>query len=706
MRLASTPLRIVGAILVFAGLLGLYAARVLFNSGHFADHVAASLDDRRVSGYVAGQLTNVLLEQRPGLTPVRPILLGTVETVVRSQPFRVIIQRATETAHASVVSGSAGQLVLSIPDFGAILQSAVSASPELAERIPTRLSGTVERLASLPLARGMSRVLRVARVSREAFAGVLLLGIVLSGLGVAASANHRHALLKTGEAWIVIAVILFALAGLPGRILGVMVGGAEGAATTGLWATFFGGLRPLAWVLATVGLACAAAVSSLQGTLDLGTIGAGARKWITQPPGSPLLRVVRAATLLVAGMAVVLAPGFASRLLVAVFGGLLAFLGLREIFNLALPQGGANEPTGRSLGGLAGGAAMRVAMTAAVIVPLGAAGLYFTARARERPPAPVVTSACNGLEELCRRRLDQVVFPGTHNSMAAASIVDWYMPNQERDIGSQLRDGIRALLVDATFGTPAGDKVQTLLGDDAATRKTYEEAVGKEGVAAALRIRDRLVPAKDAKPDLYMCHGFCELGSVKFSDGLEVVRDFLVGNPGEVILMVVQDEGVTAEQVAAAIEQAGLGAMVYRGPFTPPWPTLGELVTRNQRLFVTVEHDTGHPWVPNTYEVFQETPYAFPTPESMSCDPNRGAATNSLFLVNHFIEHVPPDPTAAAIVNARDFLFARAERCERQRRRVPNILAVDFYRTGDVVAVAAELNKAASASQSGAGRKE
>ena len=69
MRFASAPLRIVGALLVLLGLLGLYAARVLFHSGHFAEHVAASLDDRRVSGYVAGQLTNVLLEQRPGLTP-------------------------------------------------------------------------------------------------------------------------------------------------------------------------------------------------------------------------------------------------------------------------------------------------------------------------------------------------------------------------------------------------------------------------------------------------------------------------------------------------------------------------------------------------------------------------------------------------------------------------------------------------------------
>ena len=51
-----------------------------------------------------------------------------------------------------------------------------------------------------------------------------------------------------------------------------------------------------------------------------------------------------------------------------------------------------------------------------------------------------------------------------------------------------------------------------------------------------------------------------------------------------------------------------------------------------------------------------------------------------------------PKPTNAEIVNAYDFLLARARLCGKERTRLPNILAVDFYRTGDVFRVVRTLN--------------
>ena len=44
------------------------------------------------------------------------------------------------------------------------------------------------------------------------------------------------------------------------------------------------------------------------------------------------------------------------------------------------------------------------------------------------------------------------------------------------------------------------------------------------------------------------------------------------------------------------------------------------------------------------------------------------------------------------IVNAYDFLLKRAEKCARERSRLPNIIAVDFYRTGDLFKVVKRLN--------------
>jgi len=74
----------------------------------------------------------------------------------------------------------------------------------------------------------------------------------------------------------------------------------------------------------------------------------------------------------------------------------------------------------------------------------------------------------------------------------------------------------------------------------------------------------------------------------------------------------------------------------------------------------------------------------------------RGArgATSSILLVNNWIDTTPrPKPSNAAIVNAYDALLTRAKRCQAERGLKPTVLAVGFYRTGDLVKVVAELNR-------------
>jgi hypothetical protein len=132
---------------------------------------------------------------------------------------------------------------------------------------------------------------------------------------------------------------------------------------------------------------------------------------------------------------------------------------------------------------------------------------------------------------------------------------------------------------------------------------------------------------------------------------------------------------------------------------TPPFPTLREMIDSDQRLVVFGENDTkGVDWYHPAFETIQETPYTFHAPGEFSCRPNRGGTSGPLFQINHWIETTPtPKPSNAAIVNAHDFLLARARQCEKERGRLPNILAVDFAMTGDVVDVAAEMNGLAPA---------
>ena len=64
--------------------------------------------------------------------------------------------------------------------------------------------------------------------------------------------------------------------------------------------------------------------------------------------------------------------------------------------------------------------------------------------------------------------------------------------------------------------------------------------------------------------------------------------DFLVINPDEVLLMVLEDY-VSPQDIAAAFESSGLARLVYSGPVTTPWPTLRELIESGQRVVVFLE---------------------------------------------------------------------------------------------------------------------
>jgi hypothetical protein len=97
----------------------------------------------------------------------------------------------------------------------------------------------------------------------------------------------------------------------------------------------------------------------------------------------------------------------------------------------------------------------------------------------------------------------------------------------------------------------------------------------------------------------------------------------------------------------------------------------------------------------------EETPYTFPTVSLLesssalpaSCVPNRGPQHAPLLLVNHWVSTDPvPRPADAAKVNAYEPLLRRAQECARIRDHVPNLLAVNFYREGDLFRVVDTLN--------------
>jgi hypothetical protein len=173
------------------------------------------------------------------------------------------------------------------------------------------------------------------------------------------------------------------------------------------------------------------------------------------------------------------------------------------------------------------------------------------------------------------------------------------------------------------------------------------------------------------------------------------MREFLIANPNEVIILIVEDPGASAQQIDSAFQASGLIEFVYQGPVTRPLPTLREMIAADGRMLVLSENAwPGVPWYHPAYELLQETPYSFKDPSEFSCRRNRGERSNPFFVINNWIDTAPaPLPSNAEEVNAFDALLARARRCQRERGMLPNVIAVDFYRRGDVVGVARALNR-------------
>jgi hypothetical protein len=420
-------------------------------------------------------------------------------------------------------------------------------------------------------------------------------------------------------------------------------------------------------------------------------------RWLKDPTPRPGRELVRGLALAAFGLNLALRPWEAVRLLAVLTGAALAFEGIRSLFAVIAPrldeviEEARQERRGRAPW-------LRPAATAALSIGVIALGIAWLNSPAAVPRLGLREDQCNGSAALCDRPLDQVVLPGAHAAMSAADSPGWMFPNQEVGMAGQLRHGIRALLFDVHNGIPVSGRVKTVLEDEPGSRAKFENALGPEAIAAAMRIRDRLVGPPEGPKAPYLCHGFCELGARPLVDALRDVRDFLVEHPGEVVLIVIEDY-VPPADVSRAFVDSGLLELVYKGPAGPPWPTLRQLIRANERVLVTAENETGDvAWYHRAYDFTEETPYHFETPAEFSCRANRGGDGKSFFLLNHWIDTTPaPKPSNAAIVNQRDYILARARQCEAERGKRPTILAVDFALTGDVVGAAAVMNGTAVA---------
>ena len=688
-RLAADVLISLGVVAFSLAAILSVARRALFYPDAFADRLAASLADPRVADFVADRTTSAVLAKQPDLTAYRPLIVATARGAVSSSAFQALVRTAARTAHRGLFAEGTRTVMVSVPDVGVLLRSALAkASPSVAERVPVRVQGVLTSIGQSGVDRAVLRLWDVSRRSQWLAGSLALGGALLALAGVLVAPAPRDAVARLGIDLLVAGLALFLLAAGGGAVVGLLPDDALARrAAAGLWDAFTGSLRTWAFVLGATGLVLYAAGRSLGERFDARDSAKKLVSWFERPAARNRDRVMRGVVLLAVGGFAVLRPAGAVTALVMALGALLALLGLRHLFEIvprALPDADATSVQ----------AARRAGLRAGVVLGLAAALVAAIAWfGRPTHPPVAVTDACNGAPELCGRRLDQVVFPGSHNAMSSADVPNWMFPQQERGIAGQLEDGIRALLIDVHYGVPVEGRVKTDLDSEEGSRDKFENAVGKEGLDAAMRIRDRLAGKAEGPRGLYLCHGFCELGATSLGDALERIHEFLVQNPNEVLLLVIEDY-VSAGDLAAAFVESGLDGLVYRGLAGPTWPTLREMIDSRQRVVVLTE--SGRPgvsWIHPAFEVMQETPYHFTKPSELVCTANRGGTAGSLFLMNNWIDTTPaPKPSNAALVNAYDALVTRARACQAERARMPTVIAVDFYRTGALFRAARTLN--------------
>jgi hypothetical protein len=699
-RLAALCAVLAVLVAAVAGVL-MFLRVELLSPERFADHAVEAVMRPDVRDAIAERVVTQAIEVEPDLLTARPLLEGVVADVVEAPAFQRLVRAAAREAHRVLFDPQEPPLVVDIVDAARVVVPAVrSVDPELARELPRRIEAPLAALDRRSFATETIRAAQRVRVL-AVLAPPLALALLLAAVALAADrrrALRRLPLALAAAAGLVLLALALAEPDAARRVRGLSPGEVD-AAVDDVWDLLVGDLRVLAVAAGLGGLAVAALLSP-RARAATAPLSALLRATLASPPTRGA-QLVRGAALLTIGALVVLARADLVYVAGLALGALLLARGVADLLGVAtavlpgVPRPGARrlEDDDVDLGALARFAVPGLA--ALVAVGLGVSALADNERAGglRRVLARGPITACNGMRELCDRRLNEVVFAGTHNSMSAADDEGWLFANQRRGVLRQLDDGIRLLLLDAHWGVRASNgRIRTDLAAEGTSRNRVAKLLGPEAVATAERLAGRLgVGDRAGRRGLWLCHSLCELGATRMGDALRGVRGWLDRHPGELVVLLVEPS-VPAWAVEREFRAAGLLPRVAALDRDAPLPTLRELLARGRQLVVFGERDVGSvPWYHEAFSWIQDTPLG--PGSASSCTSSRGDPASPVLMVNHWVDRFPPPPSANAKIGSRSQILERVRRCERERGVRAGFVAVDHYDLGDVVGAVRELNR-------------
>lgn len=678
----SRELSIVFVVLgCIAGLVahtGWWTRSTVLDEQGFAETIVDSMDRAELRRALSAVIVeNVIEGAEPRLVAARPLVQGAVDTVLSSSAFATALEAAATDIHRSVFHEEAPTVTVQVTRLVTQAQDLVrNVDPELANAPGWQSAANLPLVTAdyIEAARSADRLSKVVTYTATAVSiGALALALWLTTARRRTLADIGAGLLAVGG----LTIIFVQLVSLEAER---RLDGDLAVIADETYAAFTGSLVSRSLWVGAIGLLIIAATSarnpdrpppSLLAPVQLVRQAVEARELKEHP-------VLKAIGLLVLGVLLVFFRDEVLPLFVICLGAWISFVGLYGIFDVI---GHVEERKGRLL------ISPRSVLIAVVLVVLVAATLAILQQ-QNVIDVSQNNDGCNGHKELCERRLDDVVFAATHNSMAAARASNWFSPYQNRTIAEQLDDGIRGLLIDTHYGRRGPNNV-TFTANDVVEPQNLSDT--ERARVASLQQEQAAAASSEREPNL--CHAFCELGSTPLRSALNDVYEFLDENEREVVILFVEDKVLPADFARVATE-TGLADFAYSKTADTSWPTLGEMIDSNKRLVVFGEtQGPPPPWYLNGFTEAQDTPFVSPTVETLSCAVNRGEPDSEILLLNHWVAQTPPDARLAARANSRDVLLQTARSCDANRGQLPTIIAVDFYEQGALFEVVDELNQ-------------
>lgn len=687
-RIASVVCTVLAAVLLGVGVLAGVVNRQVLDGSQFAGHVDAVRRNPAVSRQVGQAIAAQAIAAAPDLVALRPLVEASATALAASPAFGPVVRASARQLHGAFTQGGSGPVVWRLVDVGAVLAGVLPGlSPQTAARVPPGLSVTLAEAGSRSFAARTIHVAHVVGLLAWLLPGLALLGFVGA---LWAASDPLRAAMRIGWAvlWAGVGVGLVALVGEltasaanESTLHGALVGAA--------WRQFS---QPLWWaaaITAGAGGLLAAAASSRVPQIDLALRGRRAWEAVTRVPAGRWARLWRGLALVAFGVGALLRPAVMFSVLAGIVGLVLLVAGVGDLASAVGVQRQAAKERARP--------ARLPVVACAVVVALVAALVAFDAAPVTREITTAAAgNACNGYVQLCDRPFNDVAFVATHNAMSAADEPGWFIPEQPTGLVGQLDAGVRVLLIDTWYGqtTTTPGLIATAPGSHAAALAQAEQLFGPEVVSSVLRLREAVAPTPVGPIEPYLCHGLCEIGATQWEPQMAEVKAWLDAHPREVVTFFIEDS-VSPADTAAVFRQAGLLPEVYTPQPGQAWPTLGEMIASGHRVVVLMENHGGgktYPWMQEGFDVVQDTPFSNPTVASLSCELNRGSASNPLFLVNYWLNNFRSLVSDARTINAYNLLWPYLQRCQAERHHLPNFVAVNFYNLGDVFRAVDQLN--------------